>query len=133
MRSPIQAALKTSSPLREHVQQGLGALERPHKQLVDEKIRQDFADSLEVDEALRAGNDQANRWDYLLGHDESSLVVAFEPHSAYTGEVSTVIAKKNAAREQLRRHLKPGSRIAAWFWVASGRVDFAPHDKSSGG
>jgi hypothetical protein len=40
-----------------------------------------------------------------------------------------VIAKKNAAKGQLRDHLKPGSAIAAWFWVASGKVDFAPHDK----
>jgi hypothetical protein len=121
--------MKTTSRLRDAVCEGLGALERSHKQLIDAPIRQAFADSLEIDEGLKEGNEEASRWDYLLGHEESSLIVGVEPHSAYTGEVSVVIAKKNAAREQLRSHLKSSSSVAAWFWVASGRVDFAPHDK----
>jgi hypothetical protein len=127
--TPIRGALSPSSSLQEVVRDGLGALDKSHKQLIDEKLRPSFADSLEIDESLRKGADQENRWDYLLGHDESSLVVGLEPHSAYTGEVSTVIAKKSSARKQLRSHLKTGSRIAGWFWVASGKVDFAPHDK----
>ena len=129
MTTPIKRALKPSSPLSRAVCDGLGAVQSTHKQLIDIQIRTQFADSLEIDEGLREGNEQENRWDYLLGHESSSLVVGFEPHSASTGEVSTVIAKKNAAREQLRNHIKAGSSVAAWFWVASGRVDFAPHDK----
>lgn len=129
MTTPIKLVLLTTSRLQAGVREGLGALERSHKQLIAQELRQSFADSLEIDEALRKGNDQVNRWDYLLGHAESSLVVGLEPHSAYTGEVSTVIAKKNAARKQLAAHLKAGGTIAAWFWVASGRVDFAPHEK----
>lgn len=111
------------------VQEGLQGLEKAHRQLIHQDIRKDFADSLALDDALRPGNEQANRWDYLLGHEGSAMVIGLEPHSANTSEVSTVIATKNAARGQLRDHPKPGNTVAAWFWVASGRVDFAPHDK----
>jgi hypothetical protein len=122
-------ALKQGSPLQASVCEGLGAVVGSHKQFIERSIRNSFLDSVEIDEALKAGNDQSNRWDYLLGWREGSLVVGLEPHSAYTGEVSVVIAKKNAARAQLRDHLRSGVNVAAWFWVASGRVDFAPHDK----
>jgi hypothetical protein len=129
MTTPVRSILLGASTLLAGVRDGLGALERPHKQLVDEKIRPSFDDSLDIDDGVRGGNEQENRWDYLLGHGESSVVVALEPHSAHTSEVSTVIAKKSSARRQLRAHLKPGSTIAAWFWVASGKVDFAPYEK----
>jgi hypothetical protein len=127
--SPIRTALRARSPLQSAVCEGLGALEKPHKQLIEAAVRTTFVDSLEIDEGLRKGNDTANRWDYLLGHGESSVIVAFEPHSAATGDATTVIAKKKAAQIQLREHLKPGARVAAWMWVASGRVDFVPHDR----
>lgn len=117
------------SALQEKVCDGLGALAKAHKQLIDDSLRPSFADSLEIDESLKQGNEQGNRWDYLLGHEASAVVVGLEPHSAYTREVSAVIAKKNAARQQLKRHLADAGKISAWFWVASGRVDFAPHDK----
>jgi hypothetical protein len=124
-----KSALLGTSTLHAGIREGLGALEKTHKQLIDEKIRASFVDSLDIDEGLKKGNEQENRWDYLLGHGETSVVVGLEPHSAYTSEVSTVIAKKSSARKQLQGHLKPGSTIAAWFWVASGKVDFVPHEK----
>lgn len=129
MTTPVRLLLLPKSPLAAGVRDGLGALKQADKRLVDEEIRPSFVDSIDIDEGLRAGREQENRWDYLLGHDETLTVVALEPHSAYTNEVSTVVAKKRAARQQLRDHLKPGSKIAAWFWVASGKVDFVPHDK----
>lgn len=129
MTTPIRLALLPTSTLQSKVFDGLGALAKAHRQLIDDNLRQSFADSLEIDESLRQGNERDNRWDYLLGHEESALVVGLEPHSAYTGEVSTVIAKKSSARQQLKNHLAHGSKITAWFWVASGKVDFAPHDK----
>lgn len=129
MKSPIRRILKATSTLHQSVHDGISALAHSHKALIEAEIRGSFADSIDIDEALRKGNDQANRWDYLLGHDASARVVALEPHSAYTSEVSTVISKKKAARKQLDAHLKAGGFITAWFWVASGRVDFVPHEK----
>ncbi len=75
MTTPIRLILLSASTLLADVRDGLGALEKPHKQLVDEKIRPSFVDSLEIDTGLKAGHEQENRWDYLLGHDETSVVV----------------------------------------------------------
>jgi hypothetical protein len=127
--TPIRLALLPSSALRTRVSDGLGALSKAHRQLIDKPLRSSFADSLEVDEALRKTAAREPQWDYLLGHDPSSVVVGLEPHSAHTGEVAAVIGKKAAARRQLQSHLKKNSRIAGWFWVALGKVDFAPPDK----
>lgn len=129
MTTPVRRALRKTSALQESVCDGLGAVNRAHKKHVDERVRRDFSDSVDIDVSLQSGHERENRWDYLLGHEPSSAVVGLEPHSAYTGEVSTVIAKKRAAREQLRSHLRNGRKVAAWYWVASGKVDFVPHDK----
>ena len=34
------------------------------------------------------------------------------------------------ALQQLQGHLKTGARVADWFWVASGKVDFLPLEKA---
>ena len=41
-----------------------------------------------------------------------------------------MIAKRAAALEQLRPHLKPGTRITEWLWVATGAVQFAETEKA---
>lgn len=129
MTTPVRAALKEDSSLLPRVADGLGAVEKVHKALIEEGIRSHFDDSLESDEGLREGRESEHRWDYLLGHAPSSSVVGLESHSAYTTEVSVVIKKRAAALEQLRAHLRPGKRVVEWYWVASGRVDFVPHEK----
>ncbi|MBK8232670.1 MAG: hypothetical protein IPK72_19330 [Candidatus Eisenbacteria bacterium] len=97
---------------------------------MDKDIRKDFADSLDIDAGLLEGHEQENRWDYLLGYSPTQAVVAVEPHSARTDEITTLIRKKAAAREQLRSHLQDGTRIAVWIWVASGDVQFADTEKA---
>lgn len=47
-----------------------------------------------------------------------------EPHSARDAEIRTVIEKPRHAIQQLQEHLHEGRRIARWYWVASGRIDF---------
>ena len=79
---------------------------------------------------MQLGHEQANRWDYLLGHAPSGKVVAVEPHSAKQDEITTVINKRAAAREQMRAHLNDGARVAKWLWVASGKVHFANTEKA---
>jgi hypothetical protein len=71
-----------------------------------------------------------NRWDYLLGHTSSGQIVALEPHSAKTDEISSVIRKRRAAIEQLRIHLRTGLHISSWLWVASGKNHFADTEKA---
>ncbi|MBL9104773.1 MAG: hypothetical protein JNL82_27765 [Myxococcales bacterium] len=130
MTTPIRDALVAQSTLRPLVEDGLQALKREHRAMVDAAIRGEFADSLELDEAMLKGNEQANRWDYLLGHESTGHIVGLEPHSAKNDEITTVIGKRRAALDQLRGHLKPSARVTHWFWVASGKVDFLPLDKA---
>lgn len=130
MRTPIRLAMKKDSRLLRSIQDGLGALAKAHRKHIAADVRALVADSLDIDTNLREGNEQASRWDYLLGLDLGSSVVALEPHSAYTSQVSTVIEKRRSARKQLAAHLRPGAQVSAWYWVASGKVDFVPHDKA---
>ena len=134
--SPIRAALTSSSPLHAHVKNGLGALEKRDRKYVDVSVRADFGDSLEIDANIKelpasdSSISQQNRWDYLLGHSATGDLIALEPHSANTGEVSVVIKKKMMALHQLRAHFPNGIvPIKKWFWVASGPVNIVPLSK----
>ena len=109
---------------------GPGAVEKSHRECFDPAIRTAFADSLDLDKALKPGREQDNRWDYLLGHAPSAQVIAVEPHSAKQDELSTVVRKRAAAREQLREHLHDQVKISKWLWVAAGKVHFAATEKA---
>ncbi len=129
MSGPVTRALKGSS-LAETIQPGLRAIPQADRRYIGESLRPTFLDSLNLDEATRSKHPGDSRWDYLLGHDGSSQVIALEAHSANTSNVAEVVRKRAASREHLQAHLQDGEAVAAWYWVASGRVDFAPHDKT---
>jgi hypothetical protein len=130
-RTPVRAALRPDSSLRENVKDGLGAVIIAHHNYFDVDVRSSFADSLDIDGALKKGREQENRWDYLLGHGPSKKVIGVEPHSAENREIETVINKLVAARRQLQDHLCDGKFVAKWIWVASGKVHFAPMEKAT--
>jgi len=50
--------------------------------------------------------------------------------SAKQGQITTVIQKKTAAKQQRTGHLKSGSRVSRWLWVASGNVQYADTNKA---
>lgn len=129
MSGPVTRALKGSS-LVDAIQPGLQAIPNADRRYIGESVRPMFLDSLNLDEATRQLHPGDPRWDYLLGHDGSSHVIALETHPANTSNVAEVVRKRIASREHLQHHLQPGETVAAWYWVASGRVDFAPHDKT---
>jgi hypothetical protein len=133
MTTPIRWALREGSTLQARVANGLSAVNRRHaRDYLADDVRALFLDSLDLDAALQPAYASDHRWDYLLGHDRvSRVVIGLEPHTANNHEVSTVIAKRNAALMQLRDHLRPGAKVTQWFWVASGRVDFAPLERAS--
>ena len=109
-KTPVRVALVVNSSLRPLVVDGLGAIKAAHRDHFEVAIRPTFADSLDLDEALKQGHEQENRWDYLLGHSPSGDVVAVEPHSAKQDQITTVIKKRSAAREQLKGHMRDGVR-----------------------
>lgn len=129
MSGPVTRALKGST-LAGSVQPGLQAIPSANRTYIGESLRTSFLDSLDLDEATRTQHPGDSRWDYLLGHDDTSHVIALETHPANTSNVREVVRKRVASREHLQRHLRDGETVAAWYWVASGRVDFAPHDKT---
>jgi hypothetical protein len=131
-KTPVRRALLADSSLLPLVADGLGAVQATHRRdHFDAAILSAFADSLELDEAVKPGHEQENRWDYLLGHEASGELVAVEPHSAKQDEITKVIKKQAAARKQLKAHLRDGARVAKWLWVASGKVHFADTERVS--
>jgi hypothetical protein len=127
--TPIRRALLVNSALQTGVNDGIGAVKNTDRVLFAPDVRSSFSDSLDLDSALQRVYPGQNRWDYLLGHKPSDKVVAVEPHSAKQDEITTVINKRKAAKQQLAAHLKPGVRVAKWLWVASGKVYFADTEK----
>jgi len=126
---PVYRALKASY-LAAAIQDGTQAIPSVKRKHISESVRSDFLDSLDLDEASRPWHPTDARWDYLLGHEPSSQVVAIETHSAETSQVSKVIQKRTASLGHLRDQLGSGHNVAAWYWAASGRVDFVPHEKT---
>lgn len=129
-KTPVRAALDDDSPLCAKVRDGIGAVQNSHRKYISEELRNEFADSIDVDEALRPGREGENRWDYLLGHGATGHVIGLEPHSAKHDEISTVIRKKEAAQKQMETHLKPGAHIKMWYWVASRKIQIPQLDKA---
>lgn len=129
MRGPVYRALKDSY-LAADIQGGIQAIPSDKRKHISESVRSDFLDSLDLDEASRPRHPTDARWDYLLGHEPSSQVVAIETHSAETSQISKVIQKRTASLGHLRDQFGVDHRIAAWYWAASGRVDFVPHEKT---
>lgn len=121
--TPVRDALCAESELQAKVMDGLGAMKPNDKSFIEPAIRSRFQDSLDTDQALIEEYRHDHRWDYLLGHD-SQILIAVEPHSAKTDEISEVIKKKHSLQQQLRSHLKDGRVISRWLWVASGRTAF---------
>lgn len=128
-KTVVRAALREDSTLHRAICDGINAVAKNHRKYLEQAIRTHFDDSLDLDAALKAGREQENRWDYLLGHSPSGEVMGVEPHSAKQDEVSTVIKKREAALRQLRDHLRDGVYVSRWLWVASGNVQFADTEK----
>ena len=94
-------------------------------------MRTAFADSLALDEALRVSHGRENRWGLSARpHGQRKGHRFRTPLSEGGIEISTVIKKKDKAKEQLQSHLRPGARVAAWLWVASEKVHFANTERA---
>ncbi len=119
-RRIVARCIVRDSPLGPSICQGLRAVKREHRAHIDGAIRRDFADSLDLDAALKHDHPDEPRWDYLLGHLPSEKVVALEVHPFRGDTVEEVIDKKQRALEQLEPHLHRGHGIARWYWAATG-------------
>lgn len=121
----IECSLVEGSILASGVKPGIQAVKGTDRHAIDRAIRRDFRDSLNLDGSLASRHPDEPRWDYLLAH-RTCGIVALEIHPARNGEIQVVIAKKRAAARQLRPHLKRGTGVQQWHWVASGTVALDP-------
>lgn len=126
----IKKSLRPNSGIRSLVVNGLGAMRKQDRALIDSDISTQFEDSIDIDEAARPGNEQENRWDYLLGISNGSRLIAVEPHTAGEGEISVVVAKRIFSKKFLEDHLIDGKGVEKWLWVASGKVGFLSIEKA---
>ena len=125
----LRPALRETSRLRSLCESATSALGRSAERQLSEEARAGIADSLDLDEALRAEEPRGRRWDYLLGDETSGSLVGIERHKAESGEVRAVIEKKLAAEAALAEHLREGRRVNRWLWLASGGVKFPKGNK----
>ena len=122
--TPIRAGLRKNSSLLGHVYDGIQALKKSHRGTIEGPVRDIVVDSIDLDSALQESYPNAPRWDYLVGLDDPRHVIAIEPHSARSDQVSVVIEKKKHAMLQLSTHLGAGVSVRAWYWIASGTTQF---------
>ncbi len=127
--TPIRVALRSASDLHREVQVGL-ALGSDGSGALHDGVREAFADSLNLEAAMKPAHPSDSQWDYVLGHAESGALVALEVHPATGAEVDKVIDKKRCAQRQLAPHLSPGKKVERWLWAASGKADFVPLDRA---
>lgn len=126
----LDTTLFAASTLRPRVKPGLGAVLSRDRRLIALTERPQVGDSLDLDSATREEFPNANRWDYLLSVPTASHIIGLEPHSANDSEIRVVIAKKQHAIDYLVNHLPPGRRVAKWFWVCQGAVNFSRMERA---
>jgi hypothetical protein len=125
----LSESLIPASDLLASVCPGLQAVTQEHKSRIDDDCRDQFSESLDLDQALLAAHPSEHRWDYL-GHSKGRQLIAVETHTAADGEVSVLVKKRDRARIQLRSHLKPSAQIAKWLWIASGRHQILDRERA---
>jgi hypothetical protein len=121
----LKEALQPMSALLPQVKNGRGAFLSRDRSLIAVSERPKIGDSLDLDEALRKGFPNANRWDYVFSVPGVGKLIALEPHNAKDSEISVLIAKKKHASTQLRLHLRIKYGVSAWLWVSHGRTSFS--------
>ena len=118
----IGNSLKPGSALEPAVRPGTQAIETKDAGCMTIPSRRNAIDSLYLDHALRPSYPNHRRWDYIVS--TKLALYGIETHSATTKEASVVIGKKKWGAARMREHLANGLGVTAWYWVASGRVDF---------
>jgi hypothetical protein len=126
----LKTALIEESRLCNLVKDGMSAFAKIDCKLIAEDQRTRIGDSLDLDNAAKEEDPEANRWDYLMSIPDLKEFIGVEPHSAKDSEISVVIAKRKHAIQYMQNHFKSGKRITRWFWVSHGTVSFSRMDRA---
>lgn len=131
MSRSFRAAAEACEALRQHVRQGLQALQRADRERVRARDPRTLTGSINLDAALADSLPNAPRWDYGVGHRPTThageLVYWIEVHPATDGQVSSVEAKLEWLKGWLRSAAPELSRMKRRFiWVSSGDTSLTP-------
>jgi hypothetical protein len=96
--SPVSAFVQAVTAAGLVAEAGKGAVQKAYRDRVNGQLANtQFTGSVDMDEAFRLAEGQANRWDYGLGVQHAAcpeMAVWVEPHPASShGEVKVVLAK----------------------------------------
>lgn len=127
LRTDVSAALGSAA-----FQPGLSALKAGDRALVSVKTTRLVKGSADIDKALRGGQPNAPRWDYMVGHgpDNSVRITWIEVHPASGSKNASEIERK---LEWLLEWLHHGGHTLEKYqrdvvWVASGKSAFTARD-----
>lgn len=116
----LKAVAHSSSELKNCWKQGMQALQKKDKRLVQTKSSA-CNGSINIDACLRDSCPNDNRWDYGLDINEQGIFV--EVHPAHTSEVDTVLTKLSWLKSWFSRNCSDFSRLSkSYYWLASGSV-----------
>lgn len=121
-------AVESVPALKGAYRPGLGALRKRDRQSARSRDPRSLAGSVDLDEALRESEPNAERWDYGIGYregrDEHAIWV--EVHPANSRHVGKVIAKARWLKRWLDANARELLRMTrprdGFVWVASRRV-----------
>jgi hypothetical protein len=123
----FRSAVRNTPAIRDHVRDGLQALDQADRQRVTCDGRR-LCGSVDLDQALRDTYPNAARWDYVVGvrkSDRTDTVVWLEMHPASSIHVDGVLAKLQWLKEWIRTSAPELREPAAQYhWVATGSVSF---------
>ncbi len=120
-KSAFQKAVENTPEIANCFQVGLRAM-GSNSQLVSVKNTSLLCGSVELDACVEPLYPQDNRWDFLICYD--GKIYFIEVHSAYTGEVSTVIKKLKWLKLWLNEKAPEIVKLKAsepFYWVQSGK------------
>ncbi|MGO4880256.1 MAG: hypothetical protein ACLP59_05480 [Bryobacteraceae bacterium] len=121
-------AVRSTQALRNHLQEGLGALRNVDRDRLSCSNPRRLRGSVDVDEALKPLLPAAPRWDYAIRISQgtqSDHVVWLEVHPANSRHVDEVLDKLQWLRAWLEKEARAFDRMPAHFyWVATGAVGF---------
>lgn len=114
----LRATLRQTSGLLGRTEDGQQAVQPIDRARMTVEPPRYVVDSLALDN--RSGS--TGEWDYLLGIGEQHrAVLGVEVHPATSGEVASVIAKKQRSLVTLQSHMNIAD-VRHWIWIASGKT-----------
>lgn len=133
-KSRLKEAVDGITGLSKFFKVGLHAVKNADKEHFKSGKSGRFNGSLDIDEAKKEAEHDANRWDYAIEYNGEVFFV--EVHSCSTSEVSTMLKKLEWLKHWLKTEAQAidklkTKRAATYYWIPTKSYDILPTAKSS--